>query len=66
MNYPSISGSSGTGRVECDHPYKKQVLSVPGSKRIFPTGLDACNCINIIGGKLVGYNTDVTGFEKSL
>ena len=46
-------------------PYKKQVLPFLNASNI-PDGLDACNCINIKGGKLVGYNTDVTGFEKSL
>ena len=46
-------------------PYKKQVLPFLDASNI-PDGLDACNCINITGGKLVGYNTDVTGFEKSL
>ena len=46
-------------------PYKKQVLSFLDDSCI-PDGLDACNCINIAGGKLIGYNTDVTGFEKSL
>lgn len=46
-------------------PYKKQVLSFLDDSCI-PDGLHACNCINITGGKLIGYNTDVTGFEKSL
>ena len=46
-------------------PYKKQVLPYLDESRI-PEGLSACNCINIINGKLVGYNTDITGFEKSL
>jgi len=46
-------------------PYKKQVLPFLDASNI-PDGLDACNCINITGGKVVGYNTDVTGFEKSL
>ena len=46
-------------------PYKKQVLSFLDASNI-PDGLDACNCINITDGKLVGYNTDVNGFEKSL
>ena len=26
----------------------------------------ACNCIKIADGKLIGYNTDIVGFEKSL
>jgi shikimate dehydrogenase len=46
-------------------PYKKQVLPYLDESRL-PEGLSACNCINIINGKLVGYNTDTTGFEKSL
>ena len=46
-------------------PYKKQVLPFLHSTHI-PGGLGACNCINIIEGKLVGYNTDITGFEKSI
>jgi shikimate dehydrogenase len=46
-------------------PYKKQVLAFLDDSHI-PAGVDACNCINIINGKLVGYNTDITGFEMSL
>lgn len=46
-------------------PYKKQVLPFLNASHI-PAGLEACNCINIMNNKLVGYNTDVTGFEKSL
>ena len=47
-------------------PYKKSVL------RFLEEGSDAvkqivaCNCIKITNGKLVGYNTDVIGFELSL
>jgi shikimate dehydrogenase len=46
-------------------PYKKQVIPFLDTIA-FPAGLDACNCIRIQGGKLTGYNTDATGFEKSL
>lgn len=46
-------------------PYKKQVMRFLDESRI-PEGLDACNCINITGGKLTGYNTDITGFEISI
>jgi shikimate dehydrogenase len=58
-NYPELEGLNVT------IPYKKQVLSYLDSTNI-PAGLDACNCINIQGGRLTGYNTDITGFEKSL
>ncbi len=46
-------------------PYKKRMFSFLDTSYI-PDGIDACNCINITDGKLAGYNTDVTGFEKSL
>jgi shikimate dehydrogenase len=46
-------------------PYKKQVMRFLDESRV-PDGLDACNCVNINGGKLIGYNTDITGFEISL
>ncbi|MBL7724269.1 MAG: shikimate dehydrogenase [Chitinophagaceae bacterium] len=46
-------------------PYKKQVLPFLNSSEI-PSGLEACNCISIKNGNLVGYNTDAIGFEKSL
>jgi shikimate dehydrogenase len=46
-------------------PYKKKVFALLDISHI-PDGIDACNCINITDGKLAGYNTDVTGFEKSL
>lgn len=47
-------------------PYKQQVLSWLYSNADIPEGIRACNCIKISEGKLLGYNTDVTGFEKSL
>jgi len=58
-NNPELEGLNVT------IPYKKQLLPYLDESRI-PEGLSACNCINIINGKLVGHNTDVTGFEKSL
>lgn len=58
-NHPDLEGLNVT------IPYKKQVLSFLHTTHI-PAGLDACNCINITGDKLAGYNTDITGFEKSL
>ena len=45
-------------------PYKKQVLSFLDSS-IIPEAVDACNCIKIKDGKLIGDNTDIIGFEKS-
>ncbi|MEO7983815.1 MAG: shikimate dehydrogenase [Bacteroidota bacterium] len=47
-------------------PYKKKILSYLDSRDQVPAALDACNCIHIKKGKLSGYNTDWTGFGKSL
>jgi shikimate dehydrogenase len=47
-------------------PYKQTVLPFLDDSSNLPAGLSACNCIKVVKGKLVGYNTDVTGFEKSL
>ncbi len=44
-------------------PYKQQVLAYLDDISALP--LQACNCIKIIDGKLIGYNTDVDGFEQS-
>ena len=47
-------------------PYKKAVLPFlhEYDREVEQTG--SCNCIKIENGILKGYNTDVTGFEKSL
>lgn len=45
-------------------PYKEQVLPYLDQSAL-PSGLNACNCIAIKEGMLIGYNTDVTGFLNS-
>jgi shikimate dehydrogenase len=47
-------------------PYKESVLPFLDEKNELVVETGACNCIKIINGKLVGFNTDVIGFEKSL
>jgi len=47
-------------------PYKQSVLPFLDNTDRIPAGLSACNCISIKDGKMIGYNTDVTGFERSL
>ena len=47
-------------------PYKQLVLHHLNSIKEIPFGLRACNCIKIKEGKTYGYNTDITGFERSL
>src|SRR5688500_9280697 len=46
-------------------PHKKTVIAYLDEK-VLPGDLPACNCIWISERKLIGYNTDVIGFEKSL
>ena len=47
-------------------PHKKNILPFLTNTANLPLGLHACNCIKIDGERLIGYNTDVIGFEKSL
>ncbi|MEO5683708.1 MAG: shikimate dehydrogenase [Chitinophagaceae bacterium] len=47
-------------------PYKEQVLPFLSDESDVVKEIKACNCIKIAGDKLIGYNTDVTGFEFSL
>ncbi len=47
-------------------PYKKQVIGFLDESTEAVKKMNACNCIKITNGKLKGYNTDVTGFQKSL
>jgi shikimate dehydrogenase len=47
-------------------PYKEQVLAFVDEQTDAVQKIGACNCVKIVNGKLVGYNTDVKGFEVSL
>jgi len=47
-------------------PYKQQIIPFLYFKNEVVEKINACNCIKIVDGKLLGYNTDVTGFEISL
>jgi shikimate dehydrogenase len=47
-------------------PYKQLVFQLLDINSNIPAGLTACNCIKIVDGKTIGYNTDIVGFEQSL
>lgn len=47
-------------------PYKEKVIPFLDELSAEVRQIGACNCISIKGTKLIGYNTDVIGFEKSL
>lgn len=47
-------------------PYKEQVIAYLHEQSPVVAAIGACNCIRIQDGRLIGYNTDVVGFEQSL
>jgi len=47
-------------------PYKELVIPFLDEQSDVVKAIQACNCICIRDGKLIGYNTDVIGFEKTL
>jgi len=46
-------------------PYKSQIIPFLDEVSEVCREISACNCIKIHNGKWTGFNTDVTGFEKS-
>lgn len=46
-------------------PYKTEIIPFLDEISSECREINACNCIKIEAGKWIGYNTDVTGFEKS-
>lgn len=59
-SHPNLKGFNVT------IPYKKQVLQYLDEMSDAVKQMGACNCIHVKDGKLIGYNTDVIGFEGSL
>ena len=60
-----LNSHSGLEGLNVTVPFKQLVLPYLQSVKNIPQELNACNCIKINKGKLIGYNTDHTGFEKS-
>lgn len=47
-------------------PHKKAIIPFLHAQSEVVKATGACNCIQIKNGQLIGYNTDVIGFEQSL
>lgn len=47
-------------------PYKKAVIDFLDELTDPVKKMGACNCVKIVDGKLMGYNTDTVGFQQSL
>jgi shikimate dehydrogenase len=59
-NNPELEGMNVT------IPYKEAVLPYLDAYSEVVRETGACNCIRKTGGRLVGHNTDVIGFERTL
>jgi shikimate dehydrogenase len=46
-------------------PYKRPVINYLDEVSEPVQQMNACNCVKMREGKLIGYNTDIIGFEKS-
>src|SRR5258705_812798 len=60
QQYPEIVGLNVT------IPHKKTIISFLDDVNEVVKKINACNCIKKTQDKLIGYNTDIIGFERSL
>jgi shikimate dehydrogenase len=65
-SFPDIIKDPELEGLNVTIPYKQAVIPYLHQKDRVVEETGACNCIRIHKGILTGYNTDVTGFEKSL
>lgn len=61
-----LSSEQGLEGINVTIPFKKSVIPFLDHTSEAVSKMGACNCIKIKNGYLSGFNTDVTGFEKSL
>jgi shikimate dehydrogenase len=65
MEIPALRKSPLISGLNVTIPYKSQIIKFLDAVSPECLEIDACNCIKIVNGKWEGYNTDITGFEKS-
>ena len=63
---PAILADAQLCGLNVTIPYKQQVMPFLHELSPVVESIGACNCIRIAGGRLMGHNTDVVGFEQSL
>jgi len=61
-----LDSNPGLEGLNVTIPYKESVLPFLNEMDEVVKRIGACNCISLDNKKLIGYNTDVIGFEKSL
>ncbi len=62
---PQVLQTPGLAGLNVTIPYKEQVIPYLDTLSDVVGDVGACNCIHISGDRLIGYNTDVVGFEQS-
>ncbi|MGN6531888.1 MAG: shikimate dehydrogenase family protein [Ginsengibacter sp.] len=62
---PELKNNAELKGLNVTIPYKTEILPFLNDISEECREINACNCIKISGGKWIGYNTDITGFEKS-
>lgn len=66
-DFPALLASQPNwGGLNVTIPYKEQIIPYLGKLSEEATAIGAVNTLAFEGGQLVGYNTDVIGFEVSL
>ncbi|MBI1344552.1 MAG: shikimate dehydrogenase [Terrimonas sp.] len=65
-DFPALIAEHEMAGLNVTIPYKEKVLSFLDDRTAVVAETGACNCIKFENGKLIGYNTDVVGFEKAL
>lgn len=63
---PALLQQPGLRGLNVTIPYKKDVLPFLDEMSYGVAEMGACNCIEISNGRLIGHNTDVFGFQRSL
>jgi shikimate dehydrogenase len=63
---PGVLGDPLLCGLNVTIPYKQQVIRFLNELSPVVEEIGACNCIRVFHGELIGYNTDVVGFEQSL
>src|SRR6266513_5083974 len=61
-----LANNPGLEGLNVTIPHKESVLPFLNEMDEVVKKIRACNCISLDNKKLIGYNTDVIGFEKSL
>jgi shikimate dehydrogenase len=62
---PELKKNADMKGLNVTIPYKTDIISFLDEMSSEASSINACNCIKIKDGKWIGFNTDVTGFERS-